>query len=166
MSSDLDQNLPTPQEDPDKSVKVLGIDPNKLLTKLCQKMETSLDCWLWTGSRNSKGYGSININGFVFTVHRIAWEVLVGPLRHNERLDHLCLMKHCFNPDCLEPVDDLTNNRRNQGWYQSDDGTWYCPQYHPIIGHNAMTYQKNKVTCRICFNDKRRANYVRKSLRH
>lgn len=139
-----------------------------LLDRLLRRMEVCPSgCWLWTGSCNNKGYGTIRFEGVTYTVHKIAWELLVGELPLEIRLDHVeCLIKNCFNPDHLEPVDDKTNNRRNQGWTETTSGVWLCQNLHPVEGHNAMRYYKNRVQCRTCHNDRRRAAHNRKSTRH
>lgn len=37
-------------------------------------------CWEWQGPLSSGGYGRISVNGHQKAVHRVAYELLVGPV--------------------------------------------------------------------------------------
>lgn len=76
-------------------------------------------CWNWIGALNSKGYGCIstggkNKNGLV---HRVSYELHVGPIPDGLTIDHLCRNKVCVNPAHLEPVTIRTNIRRAYGYF-------------------------------------------------
>src|SRR5690606_41377855 len=49
-------------------------------------------------------YGRISINNTATYAHRVAWELLMGPIPEGLTIDHLCHNKLCVNPDHLEPV--------------------------------------------------------------
>lgn len=71
-------------------------------------------CWSWTGPQQSKGYGQIGLSSprrLVF-VHRLAYEVFVGPIPYGMTIDHLCSNKLCINPGHLEVVTRGENTRR------------------------------------------------------
>ncbi len=55
-------------------------------------------CWVWQNSRNSKGYGQVSICGRVRSTHRMAYELLVGPIPAGLHIDHLCRNRACCNP--------------------------------------------------------------------
>lgn len=57
-------------------------------------------CWEWTGPREPFGYGRVSS----LRAHRIAYELLVGPIPVGLTLDHLCRNPPCVNPAHLEPV--------------------------------------------------------------
>lgn len=65
-------------------------------------------CWFWTASKTQSGYGMFHGKG----AHRYAYELLVGPVPTGFQLDHLCRVKHCVNPDHLEPVTPRKNRGR------------------------------------------------------
>lgn len=69
-------------------------------------------CWIWTGALNAAGYGHIGHRTQVFRVHRVVYEMLVGPIPEGQVLDHLCRNRACCNPKHLEAVTVQTNNRR------------------------------------------------------
>lgn len=69
-------------------------------------------CWLWTGYIHHRGYAPIIAYGRVTTAHRVSYEQHVGPIPEGRVLDHLCRVRHCVNPDHLEPVVVAENNRR------------------------------------------------------
>ena len=69
-------------------------------------------CWEWTADRAKSGHGRIRVDGRTQMAHRIAYELLVGPIPEGLELDHLCRNTCCVNPDHLDPVTHLENMRR------------------------------------------------------
>lgn len=61
-----------------------------------------LGCWLWTGPTNEAGYGT-STNGKL--VHRLVYEILVGPIPARRVLHHDCRVRHCCNPKHLIAMD-------------------------------------------------------------
>jgi len=61
----------------------------------CQKTK---DCWKWTGSLNSSGYGFLKIMGRVRLAHRASYEISVGAIPLG-----MCVMHSCDNPACINP---------------------------------------------------------------
>lgn len=77
------------------------------------------DCWEWTGAKDGCGYGMVNpfeskkrVVGST-RAHRVAWELLVGPMADDLEIDHLCKNRLCINPDHLEPVTHRVNVQRS-----------------------------------------------------
>lgn len=69
-------------------------------------------CWLWIGTVDRWGYGQMKWQGRRPGSHRVAYELLVGPIPEGLTLDHLCRVPGCVNPAHLEPVTQAENNRR------------------------------------------------------
>lgn len=56
-------------------------------------------CWEWTGPRyKAGGYGRLRLAGRQVRAHRVAWELLHGPVP-----DGLNVCHHCDNPPCVRP---------------------------------------------------------------
>lgn len=74
-------------------------------------------CWLWTGATASCGYGKLNINRRSVRAHRIAYELLVGPIPEG----HLVLHK-CNNPACCNPAHLTTGSHKDNTAYMMQCG--------------------------------------------
>lgn len=66
-------------------------------------VDRSGDCWVWTASRNRRGYGrmhSLRENGHreIVQSHRASWEMTYGPIPSGSYVLH-----HCDNPPCVRP---------------------------------------------------------------
>ena len=56
-------------------------------------------CWLWTGSRQPRGYGHFYPKLHVgLYAHRVSWELAFGPIPAG-----LHVLHHCDNPPCVRP---------------------------------------------------------------
>lgn len=69
-------------------------------------------CWIWTGSRNSNGYGKLKVDSGSVYAHRYSYERFIGAIPAGHTIDHLCRVRACCNPAHLEPVTQGENNRR------------------------------------------------------
>lgn len=74
---------------------------------------TSSDCWLWLGGCFKSGYGRISYRGQPAYAHRISYLLHRGQIPEGLELDHLCRIRHCCNPDHLEPVTHRENLMRS-----------------------------------------------------
>ena len=74
-----------------------------------EKTET---CWLWKGTTQPNGYGSINKYGIRKMAHIFSYELLGKIVPEGLDLDHLCFVRNCINPDHLEPVTRRVNMLR------------------------------------------------------
>lgn len=68
-------------------------------------MKTDGDqCWLWTGAKDSKGYGNISLGGRGAGYRkssRVAWELVNGPAPEGMAVCHKCDNPSCVRPDRL-----------------------------------------------------------------
>ena len=53
-------------------------------------------CWEWTGYRNAKGYGVLNLSGERVLAHRMAYQMVA------EIPDGMSVLHHCDNPGCVK----------------------------------------------------------------
>jgi hypothetical protein len=59
------------------------------------------ECWLWTGAKNKKGYGSIGAggrHGKYTLAHRVSYQ-----LANNDLTDADYVLHSCDNPSCVNP---------------------------------------------------------------
>lgn len=72
--------------------------------RIAQRTVLSGDCLLWTGTKHHDGYGVIGIGrSQQFRVHRVAWELVNGPIPEGLVLCHRCDTPLCVNVDHLFP---------------------------------------------------------------
>lgn len=88
------------------------------LLKFYARIQVTESCWLWTAGKSAAGYGivctwsrtsKIAMNRYA---HRVAYELIFGPIPSGMVIDHLCRTRHCVNPTHMEPVTSGENSRR------------------------------------------------------
>ncbi len=68
-------------------------------------------CWEWTGSSGSMGHGEIMrdpISRKKMGTHRVAWELVNGPIPEG-----LCVLHKCDNPPCCNPEHLFLGTKRD-----------------------------------------------------
>lgn len=112
-------------------------------------------CWLWTGATGGSG---VHLYG-VFrgtTVHRWAYEQIMGPIPNGLVLDHVvCQQKMCANPAHVEPVTQAENLRRSKLTLNSRNAAkTECLKGHPFDERNTYVSKTNgQRVCRACRRD-------------
>lgn len=66
------------------------------------------DCWLWTGAIDPNGYGAVK-NTKKRNTHRVAYELVHGPIDRHLVIMHSCDVRLCCNPDHLSTGSRLQN---------------------------------------------------------
>lgn len=95
------------------------------------KFEKNLNCWIWRGTKDGKGYGIFSIKHIYYPAHRVSYELYVDKIPEGMVIDHLCRVPLCVNPDHLEPVTIRENSLRgtSPNWLAFKKGT--CRLGHP-----------------------------------
>lgn len=83
------------------------------------KVDKTDDCWNWTAHLFHDGYGQFatKTKGKTRTwrAHRIAYELLIGPIPDGQLVDHRCHNRRCVNPEHLRLADRSQNNQHRLG---------------------------------------------------
>jgi hypothetical protein len=119
------------------------------------------ECWSWDRPTPS-GYGRFKIAEKMFYAHRIAYELLVGPIPEGLQLDHLCRQRSCCNPTHLEPVTNRVNSLRSNNVGAIHAAVTHCPAGHPYDDDNTYRYPDGRRGCRACRHDRNVAYRRRK----
>lgn len=109
-----------------------------------------LGCWEWVGALTDKGYGVTKWGGRHRPTHRVAYELLKGPIPDGLHIDHLCRVRHCVNPDHLEPVPLVENVLRGAGAPAVNARKTHCIRGHAFTPENTFHTRRGGRECRIC----------------
>lgn len=75
-------------------------------------------CWVWQRVKSAAGYGQMTVGSKAdgtnrrAYAHRIAYELIRGPIPAGTELDHLCRNRACCNPWHLDAVPHMINYLR------------------------------------------------------
>ncbi len=113
---------------------------------------TETGCWIWIGSLGHHGYARFSLDDKTRLVHRVIYELLVGPIPEGMHLDHLCRVRCCVNPAHLEAVTCRENLMRGETPARRNAEKTHCVNGHLLDEKN--TYRPpsrpEKRQCRAC----------------
>jgi hypothetical protein len=134
--------------------------------------EPNSGCWLWMAGCSSEGHGSFQYeDGKSRGAHKIAYELMRGPVPAGKELHHNCEVKSCVNPDHMVPL----TRREHLVWHQNRSprkidntlGVLASIEHFKLIpnckwGHPKAVYNKRNrdgttycAKCRMAHNDKK-----------
>lgn len=132
-------------------------------------------CWPWLGNTDRYGYGRFGKNAA--GAHRIAYELMVGPIPDGLSIDHLChnadttcaggitcQHRRCVNPMHLQAVTNRENLRRSRHVRPPVNAVkTHCRYGHPFDEANTYRSPRGYRECRVCRRSRDHARWVAKS---
>lgn len=118
-------------------------------------------CLLWTAAKNDCGYPVVRLGGRNQYAHRIAFQMARGSIPEGFKLDHLCRVANCINPQHLEAVTKRENLMRSTCVSAKNAAKLCCPKGHSLTGENLIPWflERGKHVCRTCKNERERLRY-------
>jgi hypothetical protein len=137
--------------------------PRPVAVRFWEKVAVSDGCWKWLGAPTPRGYGRMHIGAKDVYVHRVAYELLVGPIPDGMFLDHLCHTNDpnclggdtcphrlCVNPAHLEVVTRVENVMRGVGFAAKNAVKTHCPKGHEYTPENTHVRPNGWRQCKKC----------------
>lgn len=119
------------------------------------------ECWVWTRSVGSSGYGKLRIGRSKdVSAHRAAYAYFYGALPDGTCVLHQCDVRRCINPRHLflgSKADNSQDMVAKGRHYSAPRLRTVCPKGHPYSGTNS----RGARICRICQNVATLAHYHR-----
>jgi hypothetical protein len=136
-----------------------------LAERLAAKSEPQENgCVIFIGAKTRGGYGQIGTaGGKPRRAHRIAWELVNGPIPAGMQLDHLCRNRACVNVAHLEIVTNRENSLR--GAHPKVALYWAnrCQAGHEFTPENTyVAPDRTTRQCKACRREKVRLYRARK----
>lgn len=116
------------------------------------KVDKSGDCWVWRGGTTSGGYGRFSFQGKTQRAHRVAYQLVIGPIPAGGTIHHRCENPPCVNPWHLKVVTPLVNVLMNRSFRAENAAKLCCPKGHPYSRKDA----RGSRICDICRQEQSR----------
>lgn len=124
-----------------------GAQAARLPERFWSKVKKTDSCWEWVATKTPRGYGNFRVASKWKPAHRVAYELIVGPIPEGLQLDHLCCNPGCVNPAHLEPVTGYENHMR---WRRGTTRVTHCSHGHEYTPENTRTDSTGRRECREC----------------
>jgi hypothetical protein len=111
------------------------------------------DCWPWLGSVTGSNHGTIRTaRSRSDPVHRVAWEMLKGPIPDGLEIHHRCENPICCNTAHMELLTHGDHARVSDGaaYLRERDA---CKHGHPFDERNTYRMPNGARACKVCRQD-------------
>ncbi len=115
-------------------------------------------CWIWRGSiryadpkRLLRPYGRFWLRGRLWMAHRLAFEIVNGPVPEGLVVHHVCGETLCVRPSHLKAIthkENLLSSARTLAGINARKT--HCPQGHPYEGGSLYISPDGWRSCRAC----------------
>jgi hypothetical protein len=133
------------------------------IDRFYSKVKFSDNCWYWTASKNSKGYGQFSFKSKMYSSHRISFYFENGFV--GEVIMHICDNPSCVNPKHLKSGTIKENNldRDKKGRQISGNSLkTKCKHGHEFTEKNTYKRKNGKRECIICKNNQLKKHRIKK----
>lgn len=91
------------------TVKIKQIHGATLEERFWANVRKTPGCWEWTGYRDPKSYGRLNVNNVPVLAHRLSWQINCHEITADQHVCHKCDYPPCVRPDHLFLGDPQAN---------------------------------------------------------
>ncbi len=132
------------------------------------KVNKTETCWLWMGHTTPSNGSASRYGDFRTTLshsrkaHRIAYELVRGPIPIGLTIDHLCRNTLCVNPAHLEAVTLRENILRGTSPQAKCAAAVTCPMGHPYTVAPPNDHGGRRRRCATCDRARWRRNWNRR----
>jgi hypothetical protein len=128
------------------------------------------ECWVFKGSGTARGeHGVIRAGSRAEKAHRVAWQLVNGPIPEG-----MCVCHRCDNPPCINPshlflgtIADNNRDRHQKGRRKNLEAgrakrhaairaRTHCPHGHAYDASNTLIRANGSRECRACSRDEAR----------
>jgi len=128
-----------------------AVEP-KAMERFWKKVEKGPadSCWIWSGTKTTRGYGQFSIKGTSIRAHRLAYEATLGPIPDGFDLHHRCINKLCVNPAHMGVIPHQEHVKEANSAGGIHGAKTHCPKGHPYSGGNLIITKQGERLCRKC----------------
>lgn len=114
------------------------------MERFWSKVDKAGECWTWIAAKNPKGYGLFWHQKSARLAHRVAYELLSGPIPEGAELDHTCWNRACVRPEHIRLVRHSQNTQNRAGAHRRSKSGIRGVSPHPSGRWQAQACSKGK----------------------
>lgn len=134
------------------------------------KVKKTDGCWLWMGGKSDSGYGRFGLGtrkDGIAIAHRVAWELINGPIPEGMLLLHRCDTPSCVNPGHLflgSQQENMMDCHQKKRFF--NQRKTHCQKGHEFTLQNTHYNKNGGRVCRACDNERTKARYALRKDNH